>query len=259
MQGQTEREPCILASHSDPQDCLSTRLFHLHLLGGFQLCRGQVLVRLPLAAQRLLAFLTVHHFPLMRAYVAEALWPDSSRARAGGNLRSALWQIRRTGYELVAVTDHQITLASCVGVDLHYYSSLARRLIDSSCECPPSSLEPYVVDALSTDLLPDWFDEWLVLSRERWRQLRIRALEALAERLLHSGDFVEAVDAALAVVSAEPLRESAHRLLIKIYATESNWSAVMLQYKRYRQLLSQELGVPPTTQMEEFVRGLTSR
>src|SRR3712207_8101288 len=58
---------------------------------------GEVLVRLPLTAQRMLAFLAVHPRPLMRDYVAEVLWPDNPRRRAGGNLRRS--EERRVGKE----------------------------------------------------------------------------------------------------------------------------------------------------------------
>jgi DNA-binding SARP family transcriptional activator len=111
--------------------------------------------------------------------------------------------------------------------------------------------------ALSLELLPDWFDEWLPVERERWNQLRLHALEALAERLLAVRKYSQAVEAALAAVWVEPLRESAHRLLIRVHAAEGNPSEALSQYQRYRQLLHRELHVLPTDQMESLIRVLT--
>jgi hypothetical protein len=65
------------------------------------------------------------------------------------------------------------------------------------------------VPVLSADLLPDWYDDWVLLEAEDWRQLRLHALEALAGRLIALGCWGEAANAAGAAVRAEPLRESA--------------------------------------------------
>ena len=66
-------------------------------------------------------------------------------------------------------------------------------------------------DAVLGDLLPDWCDDWLVVERERLRELRIRALERVCEQLTAIGSFGQAIEAGMAAVRAEPLRESAHR------------------------------------------------
>jgi two-component SAPR family response regulator len=74
-----------------------------------------------------------------------------------------------------------------------------------------------------------------------------------------AGAYSEAVEAALAAVWAEPLRESANRMLVRVYAAEGNPSEAVRQYQRYRQLLHRELRTPPTAQMEELIQALTPR
>ena len=52
--------------------------------------------------------------------------------------------------------------------------------------------------ALKGEILPDWYDDWLLLERERIRQLRLHALEAIrCTRLTAAGRFGEAIEAAL--------------------------------------------------------------
>ena len=231
----------------------------LRLMGGFELrCAGNA-VPLPLSAQRVLAFLALHDSPLMRAYLGEVLWPESHRRRAGANLRSAIWRTRQTGHDLFEASSNQLMLAPAIAVDIRERRALARRLLDRSVECSPSDLGLEAVAALSVELLPDWFDEWLLLERERWNQLRLHALEALTERLLAADEYSQAVEAALAAVWVEPLRESAHRLLIRVHTAEGNWSEALSQYQRYRRLLQRELGIAPTEQMEDLIRALTCR
>jgi DNA-binding SARP family transcriptional activator len=214
-------------------------------------------VRLPLGAQRLLAFLAVHRVPLLRSHVAEALWPDSHRRPASANLRSALWRIRQARHNVLDADGSRLSLCAGVTVDLRERAGLARSLLDRSASWPTGVLGSQTVSELSEDLLRDWYDEWLYLERDRWTQLRLHALEALAEHLLAAGKYSEAVEAALAAVWAEPLRESANRILVRVYAAEGNLSEAVRQYHRYRQLLHRELRTPPTAQMEELIQALT--
>jgi SARP family transcriptional regulator, regulator of embCAB operon len=214
-------------------------------------------VPLPLGAQRLLAFLAVHRVALLRTYVAEALWPESHRRRASANLRSALWRIRQTHHNVLDTPDSRLSLCADVTVDVRERAALARDLLDRSASWPTGALGSHTATELSADLLRDWYDEWLLLERDRWTQLRLHALEALAEHLLAAGEYSQAVEAALAAVWAEPLRESAQRILVRVYTAEGNPSEAVRQYQRYRQLLHRELRTPPTDQMEELIRALT--
>ena len=58
-----------------------------------------------------------------------------------------------------------------------------------------------------------------------------------AERLTAARRFGPALEAALAAVAGEPLRESAHRVLIKAHLAEGNVSEAIRQYHFYRTLL----------------------
>jgi DNA-binding SARP family transcriptional activator len=58
-------------------------------------------------------------------------------------------------------------------------------------------------------------------------------------------------------VSIEPYRESAHRALIRTFIAEGNSASAVAHYQRYRRLLTNELGLRPTSQMKALVDGLT--
>ena len=231
----------------------------LTLLGGFGLRQQDQTVVLPLGAQRLLAFLGLHDQPLLRGYVAETLWPEGHRHRANANLRSVVWRVRQADPNLIDGASSRLGLVAYVRVDVRERIALAQGLLNGELRSDARTLDRDVSAALSADLLPDWFDEWLPIQRDRWNQLRLHALEALAERLLEMGSFVEAFEAALAAVWSEPLRESAHRVLIRVHAAEGNWSEAVMQYRRYRQLLDRALGASPTAHMENLIRELMPR
>lgn len=228
------------------------RSAQLGVLESFHLaCEGQT-VRLPMSAQRVLVFLALHDRPLQRLYVAGSLWLDLPEERAQASLRSALWRINRCGYRLVEVSTLQLALGREVQVDLRAAAALARRVLDDS------PLDPLAVDAslLCGDILPDWYDDWLLVERESHRQLRLHALETLCRRLTRAALLDRALEVGLAAVAGEPLRESAHRAVVSVHLEEGNPSEAIRQYRLYRRLLSTELGIEPSERMEVLVRDL---
>jgi len=138
-----------------------------------------------------------------------------------------------------------------VAVDVRAMATIAARLLDP--ERAPLPLDASLADLAGAELLPDWYDDWVLLAQERIRQLRLHALEALALRLASVGRYGEAVDAALVAVQAEPLRESAHRTLIAVHLGEGNQVEALRHYHRYRELVHTALGANPSAKMEELV------
>jgi DNA-binding SARP family transcriptional activator len=91
------------------------------------------------------------------------------------------------------------------------------------------------------------------LERERIRQRMLHALEALSRALTARGRHAEAVEAAMTVVSAEPLRESAQRVLVEAHVAEGNWVEARRTYGAFRRLIRRELGVEPSRELTAFV------
>jgi DNA-binding SARP family transcriptional activator len=225
---------------------------HLSLLGSFQLRRGGEVVLLPLPAERLLAFVALSDRPLLRRYIAGVLWSEATEGHAAGNLRCALWRLTHCGVPLLEISGGHLQLASHVRVDIRLGSAFALRLRD------PASLPEVELSAdnLSSDLLPDWYEEWVILEREAFCQLRVHALESLCERLVEAGRFDPAVQAGLAAVAADPLRESSHRVLIAAYLAEGNTGPALRQFETFSRLLKDDLGLAPSAAMQAIARSL---
>jgi DNA-binding SARP family transcriptional activator len=223
-----------------------TQVATLRLLKGFVLLVGDTRVTLSSSAQRLLAFLALQDRPRTRTYVAGTLWPEATTARANANLRSSLWRALRTGHRVIEASAHEMALATNISVDIHDAMTRAHRLLDKSSLCD-DILNRQTRDDLSADLLPEWSDnEWVLIEQEQYHQLRLYALEAMAKRLTTAGRHGEAVAAALAAVRAEPLRESAHRVLIDAHLAAGNRAAARHQYEECRRILLEELGLEPS-------------
>jgi DNA-binding SARP family transcriptional activator len=142
-----------------------------------------------------------------------------------------------------------IQLAPQLSVDYHAAQAAARGLIHSESDVDGAVAE----DLLGADLLPEWSEDWIIIEQERFRQLRLHALELLCERLTARRQFVQAIHAGLAAVAGEPLRESAHRALIRAHAAEGNQSEAIRAYRRYERLLRNELDLRPSREMQELL------
>ncbi len=233
----------------------ATGLLRLRLLSGFELTRDDEPVPLPLSAQRVLAFLALGSGRLHRVYVAGNLWLDASEERAGASLRTALWRLRRPGCRVVEATGTHVGLTPDVAVDVHDETRRAHRILDAR---EPASDDLACLCATG-DLLPDWYEDWVILARERFRQVRLHALEQLCLSLAERGRYSEASEAGIAAVEAEPLRESAHRALIRAHLAEGNPGEAVRQYRLLRRMLATELGLEPSAEMERLVAGLPVR
>jgi DNA-binding SARP family transcriptional activator len=151
------------------------------------------------------------------------------------------------------VRSRHLELSPRVTVDVGETEAKARRLQDDDDECEEQDLDTVM---RSRDLLPGWYDDWVVTERERLRQLRLHALESSCARLILAGSFGRAVQAALVAIQEEPLRETAHRALIQAHLAEGNAVEAVRQYRRYTRLLWEELRLEPSPQTKALVRGL---
>ena len=238
-------------SGSEPSNAVTG--VKLALLGSFGLRVNGEAMRLPMNAQRLVAFLALHGGSLLRQHVAGSLWADSTEERASGSLRSALWRLGHPAQPIVEVTDAHLRLSPFVDVDVHAGEALAHRVLDDSRDLSEADLD---VGLLGGDLLPDWTEDWVLVARESHTQLRLRALEALCGRLTALGRHGEAVQAGMLAVSIEPLRESAQRALVAAHLAEGNTAAAGTQYDSFRELMRTELDMEPSSDMQILIQGM---
>jgi DNA-binding SARP family transcriptional activator len=227
------------------------------LLDGFALRSGwaadaPVAAELPRTVQRVVAHLCLAGGPA-RPVVCGQLWPDVSEERARASLRSALWRLRGCAPELLDTSGGTLRLAAGVRIDVRELCAWAGQVTD-----PRVGVERLTLPgpSLLGDLLPGWYDDWVLLERDRLQQLRLRALETVAARLGAAGRHGEALQAAYLAIRAEPLRESAHRTVVRVHLAEGNVAEALRAHDLFRDLLRAELGVPPTEQMTRLVQGL---
>jgi DNA-binding SARP family transcriptional activator len=225
-------------------------VIRLSMLDGFELTQDGRGIPLSIGPQRLLAFLGLHERSQVRGHVAGVLWADVSDDRAAGNLRSVLWRLNRLELNLVEAAHDRLRLSSEVVVDVRNAARLAEQIMDPTVDvCSLDLVELH----LQGELLPGWYEDWIILERERQRQIYLHTLEVLCERWARAGLYVKAVLAGLAAVAGEPLRESANKALIKTYLAEGNPVEAIRQYRLYRDILQNELNLEPSQELSELM------
>lgn len=220
----------------------------LQLFDGFQLWVDGRAVEVPATAARLLAFLALRP-GATREQVSGTLWPDALDRKAAACLRSTMWRLRKISDRLLAGSRARLTLGDPVVVDVHVWVSAVSAYLD----------DPYAQSVSLQDtpwageLLPGWYDDWVLLERERQRQLHLHVLDAMADRLTAEGRYATALDAAMAALRVEPLRESTQRSLVRIHIAEGNISEAIRAYESYRRLLYVELRVAPSDKLRSLI------
>jgi DNA-binding SARP family transcriptional activator len=169
-----------------------------------------------------------------------------------GNLRATLSRLHRRNLgNVLQSTNRVLSLRADVDVDVCHLQATASAILDGTLRALDRST---LRELAGDDLLVGWYEDWVLLERERLRQLRLHALEMLSGKLLAAGDASAAVEAGLATVAVEPLRESAHRAVIHAYLAEGNRAEALRQLARLRHLLRGELGVEPSTLVTDLFR-----
>jgi DNA-binding SARP family transcriptional activator len=215
----------------------------VHVLGGFAVLADGVGRLLPTPSQRVASFLAVRTTPASRTTAAGTLWPEIGHDHALANLRTALWRLRRAAPGLIRQVGGGLQLSSDARVDLHESRSLAESIL-SGTVAPDATRD--AGRHLASDLLPDLDDDWLVFERERYRELRVHALERLCDLLSGLRAHADAVQCGLLAVEGEPLRESAHRALMHAYLAEGNPARALQQFSELERRLETELQVAPS-------------
>jgi DNA-binding SARP family transcriptional activator/pimeloyl-ACP methyl ester carboxylesterase len=223
------------------------RHLSIRLFGGFhaELDSGPPLGVRRKKAQALLAYLAVRPgLARSRDSLAALLWSGTTDQHARHNLRQTLFELRQVTPGLFIVEGELIGLQErAVDVDVSAFErGVAHETPDALWEAM-SLYRGELLDGFRIDEAP--FDDWLAAERQRLRELALDALEKLLALDLDAGSPERAVETGLRLLALDPLRESAHRTLMELYARQGRRTAALRQYQRCAEALRRELGVEP--------------
>jgi TolB-like protein len=220
---------------------------YARLLGGLELYddNGDELSLAARKARALLAFLIVEQEKWhTRERLADLLWGDRQQAQARHSLTQALGAIRKLGDQLgvvlIETAGNRIRLSSGTVID-----DLAtfRRATDSNPEVAAEKYKGPLLDGFTPG--SQQFEEWAEIERAVLHKQACQVFERAAETKQAAGDLVGAIELMQHLISLDPLRETAHRNLMKLLVANGDRTAAIRQYSVLETLLNKELGVEP--------------
>jgi len=228
-------------------DALRIRLF-----GPLEVQAGDKYLPLPAspAARSALAYLIhCNHDTVPRDRLLGMLWPERPEAAARRALSHALWQIR----DALGPANHRLEteqdtlrfkLQDRDWVDVARFHALLRAGPAAETGAEIERLRS-AVQLYRADFLEQNYDDWVLLEREQLREQVLAALERLLALYKQEGGYNKALLCALRLVDADPLREAAHRELMRLYYLLERPRAALRQYHVLTSLLASELGLAP--------------
>lgn len=239
----------------------------IQLFGSFGLMSdGQPLTRLPSRrGNELLAYLLLNRQTLhARERLAGLFWGDSDDQKARHCLNTTLWRLqgilgrlptRQQSYLKVDPRNIGFNLTSDFHLDVAEFETrcawaeqLGPEAIDQQAFLLRQAITFY-----RADLLPNCYEEWCLVERERLQALYLRALGLLLTYHVANAEYDAAIDCARRILACDPLREEVHRELIQIYLATGQHGAARRQYRACEELLRRELVVAPQPETQTLL------
>ncbi len=235
----------------------------LTFLGGFEvrLASGEV-ADLPAQKDRaLLAILaTTPGHAHSRDRLAGLLWSERGDRQARGSLKQALMRLRRclnrTEGDVIRADRRSVALnLDTISVDTLTFERHVREGTIGSLKQAMALYRGDLLDGIS--IHDPAFEDWLLVERQRLRQLSEQALANLMAQAQAAGDPDGAAEAARKLLMLDPLNEAAYRTLMQVHSDQAQLAQALKLYEVLRERIHRELGVnpePATVALVEHIR-----
>jgi predicted ATPase/DNA-binding SARP family transcriptional activator len=206
-----------------------------------------------------------------RASLAALFWPELPEESARNNLRVALARLSSSfGSGWLETNRQNVQLSGTAGIrsDVLEFQELLTQtqshahIQRANCtDCYPKlmrAVQVYRGEFLEGFALPDCpeFEEWLLVRREQYQLDVLGLLADLSAHAQHRGDLAAAEQYTRQQLRLEPLRELACRDLMRLLALQGKRNEALEQFRAYRTLLEQELGIDPEAQTLELAASI---
>lgn len=232
----------------------------VQLFGHLEVRLNQRSVPLHFSAQKsksLLCYLLLNRQTYhARDRLASLWWGDREPAKARHCFNTALWRLRQVldsmppgqaSFLIVEANEIGFNTSSDFWLDVDEFEkmcALARQL-GSGNEAALGNALKRAVALYRDDLLPDCYEEWCLIERQRLQQLYLFALSRLAAFHTRRREFSESIACCQQILTIDPLREEVHRDLIRLYVAAARPHEALRQFHLCAAVLKRDLGIDP--------------
>jgi len=200
----------------------------------------------------------------------ELLWPGHSPESARNNLNVAIYALRRALCRIAAGPNVVIHRDGCYLLNpsldvvtdrdafLAELASGGLALADGDLTAGTSAFEAAVALYRGPLFDDDLTGEWFLPERRLLEERALEAHERLATLRIERGEPAVALRSAQAALGLDPCRESAHRLVMRAYASLHQTQSVARQYRLCVQELASQLGLGPAPETTQLYQQLAN-
>lgn len=239
----------------------------IEILGGFRIKAGDQEIagfERP-SLQRLLVYLLLNRGqPIARSHLAFTFWTDSNETQALANLRNLWYKLRQ-----VLPDSHKFITADRANfkwykdgpyvldaADFENYLDQANNAIFHAEKI--DELEK-AVKTYRGELLPGFYDDWLLAERKRLAQHYSQALADLVSLYEKFRQYQQAIVHARALIRHDPLHETAYAQLMRLQALMDDRAAALHTYHTCVTILEREMGVDPGPLVQDLYHRLLTK
>ena len=192
-------------------------------------------------------------------------WPDDAESDARRKFSQNLWRVKQAldpvGYgSLIHVAGDDITIAAGASVEvdvIEFVAGTAATIAPRSEASVRRLLE--AVELYKGEFMHGFYEDWVVREQRRTGELYLRALTRLVQALKATGANDEALIYARKLTWQEPLREEAHREVMRLCMLLDRPMEALRQYERLEDDLYRELGVEPEPSTKDLFEAIAER
>ena len=220
------------------------------------------------AAEALFIYLACIQRPVTREKLAELLWADRTAAQSLTNLRTILTSLRRELGDHLIVTRETLAFNEEAEhwLDMVEFERQLKDLELSGSRNIPANAQTAAklqaaIDLYQGDFLEGFylrdgrgFEEWVILQRERLRQLAFDGFRSLTYYYLESGSHTEGLLSASRWQRLDPYDEDACRSLMRLYMRAGKRTSALQCYQNLKQKLNADLNITPASATAKLFR-----
>lgn len=224
-------------------------MLEIRFLGRYQVLLDSKSIEIPSRpAQSLFAYLVLNPgTDYRREQLAGLFWPDMSESKARNNLRQSLWRIRKV-FGTPQEKD-ELILTNSYTIRFNTQSEYRIDVEELKRELPEVWSVEQLMATLSLyqgELLPGFYEDWVVLAREHIQAAFERKMQRLLERLIERERWHDVLEWGERWIALGHVPEIAFRALIIAHGKLGNTSSMAMVYQRCAEVLREELGVEPS-------------
>ena len=205
-------------------------------------------------------YLLAHPFGVSKDVIGVVFWPESSNAQLKKRFKNAIYRLRQAlGSDIVLYDGDLYWLNRDLDYEYDVETFRDKLALAEKTDDAEVRLKAYqeAIALYRGEYLEDIGEGWVILERELLRRAYQEALLHAADIRYDRGEYSQVIDLCERAIREDVCLEPAYRLEMQVFDVLGNRSGIVKTYKRCKEALERELGVPPSPQTEELYLYLT--